>query len=118
MTTKPKSGSMTRRRTKPSPAPAYPKVIETYREPRQHDLEQTEPSAFNGEVRIRRYRVTVELIEEPIDVLRDRLRQLWRTEEPMHHRWEPMREMAATLGMNPNELDIAVQGIDYPRRKS
>ena len=78
----------------PSPSPAYPKVIETYREPWLRDVVQDEPSAFNGDVRIQRYRVTVELIEEPIDVLRDRLRKLWREDERNHHQWGPMRAAA------------------------
>jgi hypothetical protein len=35
-----------------------------------------EPSVFNGDVRVERYRVTIERIEEPAEVLRDRLKAL------------------------------------------
>lgn len=110
----------TTRKSPPPPAPAYPKVkvIETYREPTWdlRNIEQAEPSAFNGEVRIRRYRVTTELIEEPIEVLRDRLRKLWRENEPNHHHWASMRKMAERLGMDPNELRYEEHGVDRPRK--
>lgn len=108
-----------KRATAPPPpsAPAYPKVIETYREPWLRDIEQPAPSAFNGDIRIRRYRVTIDLIDEPIEVLRDRLRKLWREEERNHHRVDPMRRMATRLGMDPNELRYEDQGIDHPERK-
>ena len=105
-----------RSKPEPPPAPAYPKVIETYREPWLSDAVQSEPSAFNGEVRIRRYRVTVELIEEPIEVLRDRLRKLWREDERNHRHWRPMRDVAQRLGMDPNELRYDEHGIDRPRK--
>jgi hypothetical protein len=111
---------VTNRRIKPAPpalAPACPKVIETYREPWLRDVAQTEPSAYNGMVRIRRYRVTVELIEEPVEVLRDRLRKLWREDEKNHHHWAPMRTVAKELGMDPDELKHEEHGIDHPRRK-
>lgn len=111
---------MTRRRTKPTPPPSpYPKVIETYRDPSWdlRNVEQTEPSAWNDDVRIRRYRVTVELVDEPIEVLRDRLRRLWREDEPNHHHWGPMRKMAEQLGMDPSELKYEEHGVDCPRRK-
>jgi hypothetical protein len=112
---------VTRRRTKPAPpapAPTYPKVIETYREPWLRGVVRTEPSAFDGDVRIRRYRITVELIEEPIGGLRDRLRKLWREDEPNHHHWAPMRKMAKEIGMDPNELNYDEHGIDHkPERK-
>jgi hypothetical protein len=37
----------------------------------------TKASCFNGMCRIRNYRVTVEEIEEPKEVLEKRLRELW-----------------------------------------
>lgn len=58
--------------------PYTPEVLETYRPP-HHDiarLKADEPACFNGMVQVQRYRVTVELIEEPLDVLEDRLRGL------------------------------------------
>jgi hypothetical protein len=107
------------KKKKKTPAlPAYPKVIETYREPRWEldRLASSEPSAFNGIVQIRRYRVTAELIDEPIEVLRDRLRILWRESEPNTHHRGPMRTVAVQLGMDPAELLFDDQGIDYKGR--
>jgi hypothetical protein len=37
-----------------------------------------EPYSFNGQVNVKRYRITVEEIEEPREVLLERLRELWR----------------------------------------
>jgi hypothetical protein len=97
--------------------PNYPKVIETYQEPRWEldRLAMRGPSAFNGGVQIRRYRVTVELIDEPIEVLRERLRKLWRESENNTHHRHPMREVAKQLGMEAEELKFDEQGIDHKR---
>lgn len=101
------------------PGPVFPVTIETYRDPMHdlRDIRQTEPSAWNGDIRIRRYRITVELIDEPVEVLRDRLRALWRQTEPNHHRWGPMRAEAKRLGMDPAELKYEDQGADHPWSK-
>jgi hypothetical protein len=78
---------------------SYPTVIETYREPRLGDIRHPAPSCFNGDVRIRRYRVIVEVVEEPVEVLRERLITLWRSTERNPHRWEPMQRAALSLGL-------------------
>lgn len=109
-------GKRAKPKVEPNPGPADPRIIETYRAMGAYELgqlEQREPSAWNGEIRIRRYRITVELIDEPIEVLRERLRRLWRTEERNHHRVDPMRAMAKRLGMDPEELEHEDQGIDH-----
>jgi hypothetical protein len=104
----------------PAPEPAYPRVVETYQDPSWTlgRLVASEPTAFNGDVRIRRYRVTIERIEEPVEVLRDRLRALWRTSERNSHHWAPMRRVARELGMDPEELSILEQGVDHRRGTS
>ena len=101
--------------------PPYPKVIETYSVP--YNLEQScsnhnAPSAFNGYVLVERYRITVEKVEEPIEVVRDRLRKLWRESERNFHHWTPMRATAERLGMDPNELKLEEQGADSKRRNA
>jgi hypothetical protein len=104
------------RRKKPAapPKPEFPRVVETFQKPHATDMrEQTEPSCFNGFVRIRRYRITVELIEEPIEVLRERLLKLWRESERNTHHTYSMREAAKELGMDPEELKHSEHGIDY-----
>lgn len=61
-------------------------------------LEASEPSCFNGEVAIRKYRITVEEVDEPKAVLEQRLRKLWR-ECDNHHHWAPLQAVAAKLGI-------------------
>lgn len=64
----------------------------------QSQLTTKEPYCFNGSVGIRRYRVTVEEIDDPPKVLEARLRKLWR-EEDNHHHWGPLQAAAAKLGI-------------------
>lgn len=56
------------------------------------------PYCFNGNLSVRKYRVTIEPIDEPIEVLRDRLQKLW-DECTNHHQWDVMRAEAEKLGM-------------------
>ena len=41
------------------------------------ELEQDDSSCFNGMVRVRKYRVTIELIEEPVEIIKERIQKLW-----------------------------------------
>lgn len=56
----------------PKPEPV---VFETFTDiPRLvRQATQDEPSHLNNEIRVQRYRVTIELIEEPDEVIRERL---------------------------------------------
>lgn len=58
---------------------------------------QPEPFVFNGEVRVRRYRITVEEIESPVEVLAERIQALW-DEADNHHHWTPLRNAAKEIG--------------------
>ena len=96
---------------KPPPPPKYPRVIETMHEPSECgstvDIHLTEvPSVGNFNVQFRRYRVTIEEIEEPVDVLAARLRELWEA-STNHHDWEPLRRAAAEIGIT---LDAETRG--------
>lgn len=76
-------------------------VIETFRNPidyRPHQWEQNGPSVFNGIVEVRKYRVTVELIDEPDDVIRNRIQKLW-DECENHHHWQPLKAIAKKYGL-------------------
>jgi hypothetical protein len=78
-----------------------PVVFETFRKIGAHEignLIQREPSCFNGIVSVRKYRVTVEEVEEPKDVLIERVRKLWR-ETKNHHDWNPLKDEAKILGI-------------------
>lgn len=75
-------------------------VIETFRDPRGYTLDglvQNEPSAFNGHVRVHRFRVSVELIPEPDEVIHDRLEKLW-VESDNHHDCVPLEYAAHKIG--------------------
>lgn len=78
-----------------------PSVFETFREFGSWErgrVEQNEPSCFNGKVSIRKYRITVEEVDEPKEVLEARLRKLWR-ECDNHHHWRPLHAEAEKLGI-------------------
>ena len=107
----------TRKKPKAPPLPAFPKVFETFRVPSYETDIQRAPSAFNGIVRVRRYRVTIEQIDEPAEVLHDRLRALWRESDRNPHYWHPMRVVAAEIGMLPEELRVEDQGADYKGKR-
>lgn len=79
----------------------YPKTIETFRKIGDWELSNmrynaTEPKCFNGIVSIRRYKVIVEEIEEPIEILQERLEKLWLECNNSHH-WEPLKQVAESL---------------------
>lgn len=75
---------------------------------------EDQPRVFNGELSLRKFRITVEVINEPIDVLRDRLRKLWRESEPNIHARPVMHQAARELGI---ELDAQGQGADHRSRQ-
>lgn len=61
--------------------PYAPEVMETFLPPHSTiaGIKRSEPDCYNGFVHVQRYRVTVELIEEPAEVLEARLRELLKT---------------------------------------
>ena len=63
----------------------------------QHSLQSNEPSCFNGCVNIRKYKVTIEPIEEPNEVLAERLQKLW-DECDNHHNRLPLKNIAKEVG--------------------
>lgn len=73
----------------PSPEPKV-RVLEGYGERQTPDPERAYlrrgPSAFNSFVNVYRYRVTVERIEEPDEVIVERLLTIYRTSDNYHDR--------------------------------
>lgn len=61
-------------------------------------LTQGNPSVFNGMCRFRKYRVTVEAIDEPIEVLRQRVQDLFDSNDNDHN-WNCLQAAAKSLGM-------------------
>lgn len=75
--------------------------IETFHDPRGYRLSQMkrdEPSCFNGVVSVRKYRVTVELVDEPDEAIRERIQKLWDECDNSHH-WDPLRYAAKEYGL-------------------
>lgn len=81
--------------------PEFPKVFETFRHIGSWELgnlQQDKPSSFNGGIDVVRYRVTVEEIPEPKEVIAERLLKLWR-ECDNHHHWYPLTCSAKKHGI-------------------
>lgn len=62
------------------------------------NLIKDEPSCFNGNVCVRKYKVTVELVEEPIEVIQARIQKMW-DECKNHHHWQPLKNEAKKYGL-------------------
>lgn len=80
-----------------------PKVItvETFRALDRFEINnftQTEPSAMNGTCRVIKYKISIERIEEPIEVYSERLNKLW-DENDNYHNWDCVRSAANKLGV-------------------
>jgi hypothetical protein len=84
---------------KESTKPEYPMSIETFRKVSGYELSnlnQSETSVLNGWVRVEKYRVTVERIEEPVEVYAERLQKLW-DESNNPHDYSPLQNKAKQL---------------------
>ena len=64
----------------------------------QMNMAEEKPYCWNGVAYIRKYRVTVELVEEPVEVLRERVQKLW-DECDNFHNWDTIQKHANELGM-------------------
>lgn len=65
----------------------------------------TTPACVNGDVRVRQYRITCELIDEPTEVIHARLVDLWEHSNS-HHQADPLRREAARYGLNLDLFDF------------
>jgi hypothetical protein len=77
------------------------KTIETFREIddyQMRQLQQDEPDCFNRKVSVRKYRVTIELVDEPDEVICARIQKLW-DECKNHHHWQPLKNEALKYGL-------------------
>ncbi|KPK66753.1 MAG: hypothetical protein AMS21_00950 [Gemmatimonas sp. SG8_38_2] len=79
----------------------FPISFETFKYPGEwalHALKQSEPNCFNGIVSVRKFRITVERIDEPDEVIRERLQKLWDKSNNSHD-WGPLRAVAKEFGL-------------------
>ena len=63
----------------------------------QSNLQSKDARCFNGVVSIRKYKVTIEPIEEPKEILAERLQKLWDECDNWHH-WRPLKTAAMQIG--------------------
>jgi hypothetical protein len=78
------------------------KTFETFRDIGQFELRQLtqeQPSCFNGMVRVEKYRVTVEKVQEPVEAIRARLQKMWDECDNHHHR-EPLARAGLKYGLD------------------
>lgn len=74
--------------------------FETFRKVGSYErsnLELKEPSCFNGFVSIKKYKITIEEVEEPKEVLAARLQEMW-DKSDNHHNWQPLVNAAKSIG--------------------
>src|SRR3990167_2876866 len=104
------------RKTRSAPSDPYPMTIETFGDPSYYigQIRGFEPSCFNGVVSVVRYRVTVERIEEPAEVIEARMRKLWRELPYNHHHSFPLRREAIKYGVT---LDDKERAVDAPKAR-
>ena len=78
------------------------KDFETFKIPNDfmiRNIEQDKPSCFNGKVSVRRYRIRIEEIDEPIEDIQARLIKLWENTTNHHHR-QPLIAEAKKYGLD------------------
>ena len=61
------------------------------------NLTKKEPTLFNGDVRIKKYKITIEEVIEPQEVYEQRIQELWDKCDNMHH-YTPIKNTAKKLG--------------------
>ena len=69
----------------------------TFRKPNLWHSLYEKPSCFNGEVNVRKYKITVEMVDEPIAVIHKRLEKFW-VESSNYHDRDPLKDMANRTG--------------------
>lgn len=93
----------TKKKDIPKPHEPYRIEMETMREPQVTSREIwamifPAPDAFNGNVHVRKYKITAEMIDEPIEVIQSRIQELW-DNCASYQLWEPLKYMASRYGM-------------------
>lgn len=91
-----------KRKSKKTVAPEPTRYeMETFRQVgswQMGQMKQDHPDCFNGRVSVRKWRVVAELIDEPKEVIAERIRKLWR-ENDNHHNAMPLMAAAKEVGI-------------------
>jgi hypothetical protein len=64
-----------------------------------------EPTVFNSYVRIKKYKITIEEIPEPLEVLKERLKDFYKKETNWHNKEALNGYSQKLFGINVSELD-------------
>jgi len=93
----------TKKKDLPKPHEPYRVEMETMRQPWVTSRDITAsmaatPDAYNGDVHVRKYKVTVEMIDEPIEVIQARIQDLWDNCDNSHN-WKSLQYMGERYGM-------------------
>ena len=64
----------------------------------KRNLISEESTCFNGNVSVRKYKHTVELVSEPVEVIQARIKKMW-DECENHHHWGPLKAEAKKYGL-------------------
>lgn len=75
------------------------KTFETFREVSDYtltDLTWEFPSCFNGNVSVKKFKITIEEIEEPKEIIAERLQKLW-DECSNWYYWDPLKYAAKKI---------------------
>jgi hypothetical protein len=102
---------MARKKAKPGKSP-FPIEFETFMPICAYELGSLRwdnPSSFNGMTRVRKYRVRIEAIEEPDEVIIDRLITLYKTVETYRDR-DHIMNYAEGCGFNIDWKAVKEQG--------
>lgn len=74
--------------------------FETFRTLSSYDISNIKkdaPSSFNGNIEFRKYKVTVEPVDESFEILSERLQTMWDKCDNFHH-WNPLKSAAKLIG--------------------
>ncbi len=63
----------------------------------KNNLINNEPSCFNGDVRVTKFKVTIVELVEPKEIIEQRLQFLWDNCDN-HHHWLPLKNKAKEIG--------------------
>lgn len=55
------------------------------------------PSCFNGYVSVYKWKISIEKVEEPIEVIQERLETLYRQSDN-HHDYQPLQNFVKSIG--------------------
>jgi len=75
--------------------------FETFKEFSNYEirnLTRCEPSCFNGDVQVIKYKVTIQVVKESDDIIKARIQKMW-DECENHHHWTPLKATAKKYGL-------------------